>query len=142
VILQEEFRRNEERFDKKAATGEKKESEREQNKTDAKLTAAARCFINSAKVEGHDLTLTFEPPPREPPTAGGAGNVLGNAAGALGDAAGFVAGVANNPLVQIGASLVPGGGAALALAGTAAGAVNAGVEVATDVKDHGKTAAK
>jgi len=66
VILQHEFTRNEERFDEQFATGKKKESEREQNKTNAKLTAAARSFINSAKVEGHDLTLTFKPPPREP----------------------------------------------------------------------------
>jgi hypothetical protein len=121
-ILQEELARNEERFETKVAIGVKKESEREQNITDAKLTAAAKGFINSAKVEGHGLTLTFKPPHREPP-------VLGGAAGALGGAAGFVAGVANNPLAQMGADFVPGGGALLAgipgggalLAGMAAG---------------------
>jgi hypothetical protein len=114
-ILKPHVAERNKKFDEQVQAGELEPSDREQKLSDAKVMAAGRCFISSAKVEGHGLTLTFKPPHREPP-------VLGGAAGALGGAAGFVAGVANNPLAQMGADFVPGGGALLALAaGMAAG---------------------
>ena len=143
VILQEEFRRNTERFDKKAATEEKKESDREQNKTDAKLTAAARCFINSAKVEGHDLTLTFEPPPREPPTGGGESG--GGMLDGLGSTAKTLNGIAKtaSKVAATGAAVVAatGVGAPVAAGLLTVSAAAKGVEMATDVVDHGAKAA-
>ena len=89
------------------------------------------------------IQMTFQPPAKEmlygsaeylgdvawtvaavadtPMCNSSAGGLVGGVAGALGGAAGFAANVANNPLAQIRAGLVPGGGAVLAAAGMAAG---------------------
>jgi hypothetical protein len=129
-ILKPHVAERNKKFDEQAQARELEPSDREQKLSkvlsDAKVMAAGRCFFESAKDEGHGLTLTFKPAPREPPTAGGAGsgNALGSAAGALGGAAGALAAAANNPLLQMAANVVaPGvGGVLLAGVGNAAGA--------------------
>ena len=142
-ILKEEFDGNQMRFDKKVATGKKKESEREQNKTDIKQLAAARCFIGSAKDEGHSLTLTFKPPHREPPTGGGesGGGMLDD----LGSTAQTLNGIAKtaSKFAATGAAIAAstGVGAPVAAGLGAFAAAAKGVEMATDVVDHSAKAA-
>ena len=142
-ILQEEFLQNEERFDEQVKTGKKKENEKEQNKTDIKQLAAARCFIGSAKDEGHSLTLTFKPPHREPPTGGGesGGGMLDD----LGSTAQTLNGIAKtaSKFAATGAAIAAstGVGAPVAAGLGAFAAAAKGVEMATDVVDHSAKAA-